>query len=199
MEGNARSFMEIPLNIVVVSGNNPRKNFDNLGEMIASVRTKGVIEPILVRPLHTDPPTGGLEIYGYEIVAGERRWRAAVAVAKENGGIENYRIPAMVQEMSDDEAFDVMTIENLQREDLTELEEARGFQIYLDRKGIDSLPDLAERTGIDVRYIRRRIAVLDPDYMLVAGGAWNGAAYCGSRSRGADSDRWAANAYLGAT
>lgn len=162
MEGNTRSFMEIPLSMVAVSGNNLRKNFDNLNELVASVRILGVLEPILVRPLCPEPSTDGPGALGrYELVAGERRFRAASAVAEKNGGLENYRIPAMVQEMSDDEAFDVMTIENLQREDLTELEEARGFQIYLDRKGIEALPTLAERTGIDVRYIRRRLAVLD--------------------------------------
>jgi ParB family chromosome partitioning protein len=134
MEGNERRFMEIPLSLVFVSGNNPRKNFNNMDELVASVRTKGVLEPILVRPLCPEPTADVIEALGrYEIVAGERRFRAAKAVAISNGGLENYKIPAMVQEMSDDEAFDVRLIENLHREDLTELEEAQAFKMFLDR------------------------------------------------------------------
>lgn len=131
---------------------NPRKNFGGPKdeELVASVRSKGVLQPIVVRP-KTD---------AFEIVAGERRWRAACKVAEENGGLAGATIPAMVRILSDDEAFDVMTIENLQREDLSEREEAEGFRAYLDRKGDEALPDLACRTGIDPRYIRRRVRIL---------------------------------------
>ncbi|MCX5818426.1 MAG: ParB N-terminal domain-containing protein [Deltaproteobacteria bacterium] len=180
-----RKYQEVGLIQIQTSPHNPRKHFE-LEELVASIKSKGVLEPILLRPVVT-PIDELYETVGgagarksllkkpvpemrFEIVAGERRFRAACIVAEANGGIEHGTIPSMVQEMTDDEAFDVMTIENLQREDLTELEEARGFQIYLDRKGIDALPVLSERTGIDARYIRRRIAVLAlPEEML---GKW---------------------------
>jgi len=120
-----------------------------------------VIQPILIRPWKD---TGG-----YEIVAGERRWRCACAAAEGNGGLDSVTIPAIVRELTDDEAADIMMIENLQRDDLTELEEARAFKEWLTRKGEASAVDLAERIGISPRYIRRRVMVLDlPDEVLEA-------------------------------
>lgn len=148
-----KKFQEIVLANIQPSLMNPRKTFAGrkFDELVASVRKVGVIEPILVRPIEKGK---------YEIVAGERRFRASSLIASENGGPKKHSIPAMVQEMTDDEAFDLMTIENLQREDLTELEEAQGFKVYLDKKGAESLPELAERTGINPHYISRRILVL---------------------------------------
>lgn len=148
-----KNFQEITLANIQPSPMNPRKTFEGkkFDELVASVRKVGVIEPILVRPMSDDL---------YEIVAGERRFRASCLIASGNGGLEKHLIPAMVQEMSDDEAFDLMTIENLQREDLNELEEAQGFKVYLDKKGKEALPELAERTGINPQYISRRLMVL---------------------------------------
>lgn len=159
-----RTFQQIMLTDIRVNPLNPRKIFSGpkYDELLASIRTKGVIVPILVRPLQKD-------IGNYEIIAGERRFRVAQEIARENGGPSMSTIPAIVQEMSDDDAFDCMTIENLQRADLTELEEARAFQLYLEKKGPESLPDLAERIGINPCYIRRRTAVLTlPEDMLTA-------------------------------
>ncbi|MDY6903701.1 MAG: ParB/RepB/Spo0J family partition protein [Thermodesulfobacteriota bacterium] len=103
----------------------------------------------------------------FEIIAGERRWRATKVVAENNGGQENHTIPAIVKEVDEETAFELMTIENLQREDLTELEEARGFKSWIDRKGADRVEELAERCGISARYIRRRVAVMAlPDEVL---------------------------------
>jgi len=119
-------------------------------EMVESVRIKGVIQPILVRPA-----SGKVK---YEIVFGERRYRAAKAASKKKGGKKT--IPAIIRELSDDEAFDLMVIENLRREDLSEFEEARGFKAYLDKHGQDALPFLADRNGIKPSYIRRRVSVM---------------------------------------
>lgn len=148
-----KTFQEISLADIQPSPMNPRKTFEGkkFDELVSSVRKVGVIEPILVRPLSEGR---------YEIVAGERRYRASFLIASENGGPEKHLIPAMVQELGDDEAFDLMTIENLQREDLNELEEANGFKVYLDKKGKEALPELAQRTGISPQYISRRIMVL---------------------------------------
>ena len=159
-----RTFQEVGLSQIKVNPLNPRKNFSGpkYDELLSSVRTKGVIVPVLLRP-HPDKKAGT----EYEIIAGERRFRASCEVSKANGGIEKAKIPAIVQEMSDDHAYDCMTIENLQRADLTPLEEARAFKLYLDRKGPDSLQDLADRVGINPCYIRRRTVVLSlPETIL---------------------------------
>jgi len=148
---------------------NPRQRFsrERFDQLVESIREKGVLEPILVRPFpdgsklvseKTWPNEGRL--VDHEIVAGERRFRAMYRVASENGGPEKATIPVIVKELNDDEAFEIMTIENIQRDDLTELEEARNFQMYLDRKGPDAVEELASRTGIHPAYIRRRVRVL---------------------------------------
>lgn len=152
----------VQLNKIRPNPLNPRKSFGGkpFEEMIESVRAKGVISPILVRPVLDDK-------VDYEIIFGERRFRASKHIAKENGGLSKHRIPALVRELSDSEAFDLMTIENLQRQDLTELEEAVSFKQYGDQYGEESLGDLAEKTGISLSYIRRRVLVLDlPKYVL---------------------------------
>lgn len=95
----------------------PRKTMEPeaLAELTASVATKGVLQPLLVRPAGD----------GYEIVAGERRYRAALAA-----GLES--VPAIVRELSDQETLEIAIIENLQREDLSPVEEARAFRQLLD-------------------------------------------------------------------
>ena len=97
----------------------PRKNFaeDKLSELAASVKEKGVLTPILVRPLGGD---------SYEIVAGERRWRAA-QMAK------LHDVPVVVREMADAEALEIGIIENVQRADLNAMEEAAAYQELLTR------------------------------------------------------------------
>ena len=145
---------------------NPRKNYDgkDFDELVASIAAQGVIQPIIVRKKPCEK-TSTL----YELVAGHRRHRASVVAAERNGGLAGAQIPAIVRELSDDDAFEIMTIENLQRKDLSELEEAESFKAYLDKKGDAALVDLAGKTGIHPGYIRRRIGVLKlPAYLLKA-------------------------------
>ena len=99
----------------------PRKNFadDALADLAASMKEKGVLTPILVRPLG---PTA------YEIVAGERRWRAA-QMAK------LHDVPVVVRELADAEALEIAIIENVQRADLNAIEEAAAYQELIDRFG----------------------------------------------------------------
>lgn len=151
----AQDYREIVLADITPSPFNPRKKFEGpkFDELIASIGQKGVIEPIIVRPVQGKPTP-------YELVAGERRWRASCSIASRNGGLEHATIPSLVKELNDDDAFDILTIENLQREGLTELEEAQGFKAYIDRHGSDSIGALAERTGINAGYINRRIRIL---------------------------------------
>lgn len=167
MEGHA--FQEVELNKIGKNPMNPRSNFSGpeFDELVKSVKAKGVLEPILIRPLprevkepHKGFPTFGQKIT-FQLVAGERRFRALCRAAFDDGGLEKVKIPAMVRDMTQDEAFDVMCIENLQRKDLTPLEEAESFKMYLDRHGRESLGELSERTGINPRYIRRRLMVMD--------------------------------------
>jgi len=157
-------FQMVKLKEIGVNPWQPRKRFDGqrFDDLVASVREKGVLEPILVRPI--EPGVEGIDrsptrdmLVKYQLVAGERRFRAMCKVAGELDGRE---IPAMVRKMTDDEAFDIMTIENLHREDLNECEEAESFQSYLDRHGMQALEGLAERVGVSSRYIRRRIRLL---------------------------------------
>jgi ParB family transcriptional regulator, chromosome partitioning protein len=99
---------------------NPRKDFrdDELSELAESIRTKGLVQPIVVRP---DGLTGG-----YEIVAGERRWRAA-----QKAGI--HTIPVIIRELSDRELLELAIIENVQRQDLNAIEEATGYRELVER------------------------------------------------------------------
>lgn len=163
-----RKFEEISVTAITPSPFNTRKDFagDDFNELVASITQVGVLEPVLVRPADGDKP--------YELVAGERRWRATMVAAERNGGMEKGTIPAMIQPMDDDLALDIQTIENLQRKDLTGLEEAEAFKIFVDRKGFDAIPELAERTGIKEQYIRRRLMILRlPKKILNAWGKGN--------------------------
>lgn len=111
----------LPLNDIVPNREQPRKTFDEtaLEELADSIRQHGVLQPLLVRPL----PSGG-----YQLVAGERRWRAS-----RMAGLSE--VPVVVKELSDTEAMELAIIENLQREDLNPIEEAEGLQALADKCG----------------------------------------------------------------
>jgi len=124
----------IPLSTIVPNPHQPRKEFDPqaLEDLSASIKVQGVLQPILVRPL-----SDGRE--GYELVAGERRTRASkMAGLKE--------IPALVRALTDMETLAIALIENLQREDLNAIEEARGFQQLLKDFGLNQ-EELARQVG----------------------------------------------------
>jgi ParB family chromosome partitioning protein len=101
----------------------PRQHFDEqaLQELATSIRERGILEPLLVRPLAGAPNN-------YEIIAGERRWRAA-----QIAGL--HEVPAMVRELTDREALEFGIIENVQREDLSPLEEGEGYRRLLEEFG----------------------------------------------------------------
>lgn len=154
----ARIISHLALDEILPSPKNPRKTFDDASftQLVASIREKGVLQPIIVRPIIV-PADGQPK---YELVAGERRWRASAVAGSGT-------IPAIIRDLNDDDAFDVMTIENLQREDLTEAEEARSFAAYVGVKGDGAIEDLASRSGISPRYIRRRVKVMElPEAVL---------------------------------
>ena len=119
----AEGVREIPIELVHRNPDQPRQHFqqDELEALEASIRDKGVLQPILVRP---SPRTPG----EYEIVAGERRWRAAQAV-----GLAV--IPALVRTLDDGRALEIAIVENVQRADLNAMEEAQGYRALIDRFG----------------------------------------------------------------
>ena len=112
----ARGQRRVPIEFLKPNPRNPRRNYSEteLGELAQSIQERGVIQPIVVRPT-------GEAGEAYEIVAGERRWRAA-----QRAGLHD--IPVVVLEVSDAEALELAIIENVQRTDLNALEEAAGYQ-----------------------------------------------------------------------
>lgn len=133
----------------------PRQHFDqaSLQELADSIRSKGVLQPVVVRALSSDQ---------FEMVAGERRWRASQLADLKT-------IPAIVRELSDADAFEIALIENLQREDLAPLERASAYQHYLDTFG-GSIEGLAQRLAESRANVSNylRLLKLQPEicYML---------------------------------
>ena len=125
----------LPLSALVPNPQQPRRHFadQQLEELAASIKTQGVLQPILVRPVPGSTPQQ------YEIVAGERRWRASSLA-----GLQE--VPVTVRELNDQETLVIALVENLQREDLNPLEEAQGMQQLRDEFGL-SQEDLAKRLG----------------------------------------------------
>ncbi len=141
----------IPLSAIYPSNTNPRKRFNevDLKELAESIKQHGVMQPILVRPTNVEAVNNGTEHYFiYEIVAGERRYRASKLA-----GIEY--IPAIARDLNDLETLQLQIIENLQRSDLHPLEEAQGFKALLDNKDAKSwnADQLAEKIGKSRSYI----------------------------------------------
>lgn len=113
---NTNDVKYIPISNIIPNKNQPRKNFseEQLKELAFSIEKNGVLQPILVRSIKNQPNM-------YEIIAGERRWRAANLA-----GI--YEIPVIIKELNDTETFEISLIENLQRENLSPIEEANGYK-----------------------------------------------------------------------
>jgi ParB family transcriptional regulator, chromosome partitioning protein len=125
----------------------PRRTFDEteLESLAESIRERGVLQPILLRRV----PDGGDRM---EIIAGERRWRAA-----QIAGL--HEIPALVRDFSDTEALEIALIENIQRSDLTALEEAEGFQRLIDEYG-HTQEDVAQAVGKSRSHIANTLRLL---------------------------------------
>ncbi len=131
---------------------NPRKHFDeaSLEELAASIAARGMIQPVIVRPKGTR----------YQLVAGERRWRAAQKARL-------HEIPALVRELTDREVMALALIENLQREDLNPVEEARAYQRLADEEGMTQaeIARMVEKSRSHIANIQRLLglptAVLD--------------------------------------
>ena len=129
----------LPLSEIVPNKDQPRKTFDEaaLDELADSIRQHGILQPLLVRPIATG---------GYQLVAGERRWRAS-----KRAGLKE--VPVVVKKLSDTETMEIAIIENLQREDLNPIEEAEGLQALIDKCGFTQ-----EQVAVSVGKSRPAIA-----------------------------------------
>jgi ParB family transcriptional regulator, chromosome partitioning protein len=143
--GAPRPTDRIPIDRIRPNPDQPRRDFDekDLDDLAASIREKGVIQPLILRPV----PSGG-----YEIVAGERRWRAA-----QRAGL--HELPAVVRDISDAEMLEIAIIENIQRADLNALEEAHGYRQLMDRFG-HTQERLAEALGKSRSHIANLLRLL---------------------------------------
>ncbi len=143
---------ELPIKLIDTNPLQPRQAFDpqSLRELADSIGEHGVLEPIMVRPVG----------YRYQIVLGERRFRAAALAELEH-------MPAIIREMDDIQAAFASTVENLQREDLDIEDEARRFAFLLELTGV-SQRKLAEKLGINHVYLSRRVKLLKRPDLLSA-------------------------------
>ena len=139
----------LPIELVQRNPQQPRKHFDEaeLNDLSSSIKTHGILQPILVRPIADGK---------YEIVAGERRWRAA-----QRAGLHS--IPAVIRELNEVEVLEIAIVENVQRMDLNPIEEAQGFQALIDRFG-RTQQDIADAVGKSRPHIANMLRLLQlPD------------------------------------
>lgn len=150
-EASRDNVRPIPLDQVDRNPDQPRRYFDEeqLNELTESIRIHGVLEPIIVRPVEGR----------YEVVVGERRWRAA-----QLAGLTT--IPAVVRPLSDREAMEIALVENLQREDLNPIEEAEAYKRLMAEFGMTQ-EEVAERVGKKRSTIANRLRLLELDEELV--------------------------------
>lgn len=149
----------LPISAIVPLPGQPRSHFDEtaLGELADSIRARGVIQPIIVRPRGNGR---------YQLVAGERRWRAAQKA-------QLHEIPAIVRELEDREVMALALIENLQREDLNPVEEARAYRRLADEEGLTQaeIAGLVDKSRSHVANMQRLLELPDDVLGLVAAGS----------------------------
>jgi ParB family chromosome partitioning protein len=136
----------VPVEMLIANRANPRRDFDTdaLDELTASIKEKGVMQPLLVRP-SGDPNQ-------FEIIAGERRWRAA-----QRAGLHD--VPVVVREVDDREALELAIIENVQRVDLNPLEEAQGYEQLIEQFSYTQ-QDLAQVIGKSRSHVANTLRLL---------------------------------------
>jgi ParB family chromosome partitioning protein len=152
--GQRRVDLSLPIEKIQPNPDQPRRMFsdDSLSELAASIRAKGIIQPLIVRKSQKVPDT-------YEIVAGERRWRAAQLA-------QLHELPVLVREFDDVEVLEIAIIENIQRSDLNPVEEAAGYKQLMDKFG-HTQEKLAEALGKSRSYIANLLRLLHlPDEVL---------------------------------
>ena len=138
--------VQLPLGSIRPNARQPRKRFEaeGISELADSVRAQGLVQPVVVRPI-----SGG----AWELIAGERRWRAARAA-----GLAT--IPALIRETDDRESLLLALVENVAREDLSPIEEARAYAVLMDEFSL-ALGDVAERVARSKPTVSNRIRLLE--------------------------------------
>ncbi len=144
VNGPENGFLEIDLDLIQPNAEQPRTRFPevNLEELTQSIKANGVVQAIVVRKKGT----------GYEIVAGERRWRAS-----QRAGLR--KIPAIVKEVSDEKLLELALVENIQRQELNAIEEARAYRKLIDTVGLTQ-EMVAGRVGKDRTFITNYLRLL---------------------------------------
>ncbi|MEL6586949.1 MAG: ParB/RepB/Spo0J family partition protein [Pseudomonadota bacterium] len=152
---------DIGIDLIFPNPDQPRRQFDEeaLSDLAASIAEKGILQPLIVRPASGDST-------GFEIVAGERRWRAA-----QRAGL--HAVPAIVRNFDDTEVLEVAIIENIQRADLNAVEEAQGFRQLMDRFGHtqDQLSKVLGKSRSHIANLMRLLKLPDPVLALLRDGA----------------------------
>ena len=150
----------IDIALITANPDQPRRTFteEALKELTNSVREKGIIQPLILRRNPRDPD-------GYEIVAGERRWRAAQRA-------QIHQVPAIVRELDDTEVLEIAIIENIQRADLNAVEEAAGYKQLMDRFGHtqEKLSEALGKSRSHIANLMRLLNLPEPVLDLVRGG-----------------------------
>ena len=165
LTAQADTFALLPLHLIVTSLTNPRKTFNRarLDELVASITASGVHQPILVRPLPGSRLQDTFDIHAkdgslrprptHEVVVGERRYRASIEV-----GLPT--IPAMIRHLTDAQVLEIQLVENLQRDDLTELEEAEGYERLMAHSQLTA-EAVGSKIGKSRSYVYGRLKLLD--------------------------------------
>jgi ParB family chromosome partitioning protein len=144
VEEEGKSYFSCPIEEIRPNRDQPRKRFsaEKLEELAASIREKGIIQPLVVRKMSEH----------YELVAGERRWRAA-----QKAGL--LAVPVVIQDISDDTALEIALIENIQREDLNAIEQAEAFHALIEKFHL-SQEEMAKRVGKDRSTVANSLRLL---------------------------------------
>jgi ParB family chromosome partitioning protein len=144
VEDDAKKYFSCPIEEIKPNRHQPRKTFaaDKLEELASSIREKGIIQPLVVRKGSSH----------YELIAGERRWRAA-----QKAGLRE--VPVVIQDVSDDVAVEMALIENIQREDLNAIEEAEAYHALMEKFSL-SQDEMAKRVGKDRSTVANSLRLL---------------------------------------
>ena len=155
-----RAQRRVPIEFLKANPRNPRRSFDDneLNELAASIKEHGVIQPIVVRPVKGSTDR-------FEIIAGERRWRAS-----QRAGLHD--VPIVPIEVSDTDALEIMIIENVQREDLNAMEEARGYHALADefKRSQDEIAKVVGKSRSHVANMMRLTKLPDEVQAYIASG-----------------------------
>ena len=156
-----REYQQIPVEWINVGPWQPRRQFDReqLDELAGSIRQKGIVQPILLRPSPTQPDR-------YQLVAGERRWRAAQIAPL-------HQIPSVIRDLSDAECYEIALIENIQRQDLSVIDEAQGYAnlLEINRYTQDQLSKIIGKSRSHIANLLRLLGLPESVQSMLRDGA----------------------------